>query len=717
WHYSSDPASITSITSPVTVNEYDDVSLTCTADSNPEPDNFNWSYMNGTTVTLTSTASADGFSLSTSITTITYQQAGMYTCTAGNGIGTVASAGTNVTVEYTPKFNLPPDPYPAAIGADVSMECSAFAVPNKISFSWSKNETTLINSSRITIQSSGGTSVLSIGGVVQGDYGTYNCTATNGKGSSTTTRTLQPLGPPNSPTGLRVLYKNIEFEVRITWTANFNGGLDTTHTIQLTKAGEDQWRDVGSREQTASEQRRTFNVTLDLKSQEFVAGDYQIRINTSNDRGWALSVPGPVDLKLEDVNQILYGRMTTGADWVEALKNRESAEFRQTAGLWERNLNKVFRDLVGYQGSTIRQFSQGSVVGDFEAVVAQSESQDAIAAFQTQVNRGSVGDLTVVKEGTSISDQQQSVGGGTDNTTVIIIAAVVCGVVFLAIIGVGVFVFRRWKSTNKQPGQIHQNNMELDLVRGDADGGYQSLKIPNRRTSDHTYQGLMARSGNETSPDATYEDVKTQSEFPRNQLDIKEELGQGEFGSVYKAEAWKISGNTGVTTVAVKELKGMTSPASSTAFFKELSVLKLLGTHPNVVSFLGFCTDAEPFYLLLEYVSGGSLQSNLRTSRTQQTYGNLHGGSKSLSSRDLTKFAWDVAKGMSFLSGKKIIHRDLATRNVLVSADRTCKVSDFGFSREGDEYERTIKVSTADFTFQESNICLRAIQQYAVDIS
>ena len=62
----------------------------------------------------------------------------------------------------------------------------------------------------------------------------------------------------------------------------------------------------------------------------------------------------------------------------------------------------------------------------------------------------------------------------------------------------------------------------------------------------------------------------------------------------------------------------------------------------------------EPLYLLLEYVSGGSLLSNLRTSRSQQTYENLHGGSKSLSSRDLTKFAWDVANGMSFLSTKKV---------------------------------------------------------------
>ncbi|CAH1247467.1 RET [Branchiostoma lanceolatum] len=660
------PASITSISDPVMVDEYDDVSLTCIADSNPAPDTFNWTYMNG--LSLAGDLSNQGLTLTTTIPAITYQQAGTYTCTAGNGIGTVASAGTNVTVEYPPKFYPPPDPYPAAIGADVSMQCAAFAVPDKITFTWSKDGVVLTNSSRITILSSGEASVLSISGVVEGDYGTYNCTAENEKGSATTTRTLQPHGPPDSPTGLRVLSKNTEFEVNIIWTAGLNGGLDTTHTVQLTKTGADQWGDFGRWEQPASQQRRTFNVTLDLKAQE--AGNYQIRIIASNTQGEAWS--DPVDLKLEGTNQRLYGRMTRDLVWEEALKDTESAQFRQKAALWERNLDKVFSSFVGYEGSMITQFSQGSVVGDFEAVVAQSETQAAIEAFETQVNSGSVGDLTVVKEGSTITEEQLSEG---DNTTTII-AVVVSGVVLLAIIAVAVLFVRRRKSANQKPAENQPNTMELDHVPDATDDGYQSLKIPHRRT---------------TTPEVTYEDVKTTLEFRRNQLDIKEELGQGEFGNVYKAEAWKISGKTGVTTVAVKELKGLTGLAAATAFFKELAVLKQIGTHPNVVSFLGCCTDTDPFYLLLEYVSGGSLQCTLRTSRTQQTYGNLHGGSKSLSSRDLTKFAWDVAKGMSFLSSKKILHRDLATRNVLVSADRTCKVSDFGFSREGDEYERTTK--------------------------
>ncbi|XP_078584636.1 fibroblast growth factor receptor-like [Branchiostoma floridae x Branchiostoma japonicum] len=284
----------------------------------------------------------------------------------------------------------------------------------------------------------------------------------------------------------------------------------------------------------------------------------------------------------------------------------------------------------------------------------------------------------------------ESTGGteaGGNQTTVIIIVVAVCGLVLVAIIAVTLFVVRRRKPAHEEPVENHPNPLELDRVGGNTNDGYQSLRIP--QTS--AYQGLTAHSAieNETTPGATYEDVKLPFEFPRDRLEIKERLGEGEFGEVYKAEAWRIASKPGTTTVAVKTVKMNYGPASLTVFNKELAILKVLGTHRNVLSFLGCCTDTEPFYLLLEYVSGGSLQSNLRTSRTQQTYGNLHGCSKSLSSRDLTKFAWDVAKGMTFLASKKIIHRDLATRNVLVAADKTCKVSDFGFSREGDAYEST----------------------------
>lgn len=46
----------------------------------------------------------------------------------------------------------------------------------------------------------------------------------------------------------------------------------------------------------------------------------------------------------------------------------------------------------------------------------------------------------------------------------------------------------------------------------------------------------------------------------------------------------------------------------------------------------------------------------------------------------------DTAAGMCYLESKNCIHRDLAARNCLVGKDNIVKISDFGMSREEEEY-------------------------------
>ena len=49
-------------------------------------------------------------------------------------------------------------------------------------------------------------------------------------------------------------------------------------------------------------------------------------------------------------------------------------------------------------------------------------------------------------------------------------------------------------------------------------------------------------------------------------------------------------------------------------------------------------------------------------------------------SRSNRRYCHDVACGMHYLSSRRIVHRDVAARNVLLDSTKTCKVADFGLS-------------------------------------
>jgi len=74
--------------------------------------------------------------------------------------------------------------------------------------------------------------------------------------------------------------------------------------------------------------------------------------------------------------------------------------------------------------------------------------------------------------------------------------------------------------------------------------------------------------------------------------------------------------------------------------------------------------------ILTEFLESGSLDHFLKVRKGQLTIIQLLG------------MARGVASGMVYLSEVNFIHRDLAARNILVGENMSCKVSDFGLSRE-----------------------------------
>lgn len=142
-------------------------------------------------------------------------------------------------------------------------------------------------------------------------------------------------------------------------------------------------------------------------------------------------------------------------------------------------------------------------------------------------------------------------------------------------------------------------------------------------------------------------------EFPKSQLVLDVTLGEGEFGKVIKAYATNIQERPGLTTVAVKMLKNSANSVELLALLSEFQLLQEV-CHPNVIRLLGACTQESPM-IIIEYAKHGSLRNYLRLSRKLECHGiEFTDGVEPITVKDVLSFAWQICKGMTYLTEIKV---------------------------------------------------------------
>ncbi|KAJ4749486.1 Leucine-rich repeat protein kinase family protein [Rhynchospora pubera] len=145
---------------------------------------------------------------------------------------------------------------------------------------------------------------------------------------------------------------------------------------------------------------------------------------------------------------------------------------------------------------------------------------------------------------------------------------------------------------------------------------------------------------------------------------LKNKIGTGGFGSVYLGLL------ENEFQVAVK-IRSQSSKQGVKEFMAEAENLARVH-HKNLVSLVGYCIDNRFMALVYEYMPEGNLHDKIKDNE------------KPLAWKQRLQIAYESALGLEHLHmacNPPLIHRDVKTSNILLSANLEAKLSDFGLSR------------------------------------
>ncbi len=156
---------------------------------------------------------------------------------------------------------------------------------------------------------------------------------------------------------------------------------------------------------------------------------------------------------------------------------------------------------------------------------------------------------------------------------------------------------------------------------------------------------------------------------PIQGYEILEVLGRGGMGVVYKARQTQLN-----RVVALKMiLSGGNASAEDLARFQSEAHAVAKMQHPNILQIYDIGQrDGKPFFSL-EFVDGGTLQRKLEKNP--------------MNPRAAAKLVETIARALHYAHEKGILHRDIKPANVLLAADGSPKIADFGLAKALDREE------------------------------
>jgi serine/threonine-protein kinase len=140
----------------------------------------------------------------------------------------------------------------------------------------------------------------------------------------------------------------------------------------------------------------------------------------------------------------------------------------------------------------------------------------------------------------------------------------------------------------------------------------------------------------------------------RDRYQVLKALGQGGFGATFLAKDESLPGHP---PCVIKQLRPATTgshilPMARELFEREARTLGKIGNHPQVPRLLDYFEDNQQFYLVQEYISGSTIQQEIKRSGP-------------LSEAGTKQFLSEILPLLQYIHSNQVIHRDIKPANLI----------------------------------------------------
>ncbi|KAM9093732.1 muscle, skeletal receptor tyrosine-protein kinase isoform 5-T5 [Sarcophilus harrisii] len=562
---------------------------------------------------------------------------GIYCCTANNGVGVAAESCGALQVKMKPKITRPPINVKIIEGLKAVLPCTTMGNP-KPSVSWIKGDTILRENARIAILESGS---LRIHNVQREDAGHYRCVAKNSLGTAYSKLVMLEVEEESEPEQDTKVFARI---LRAPESHNVTFG--SVVTLRCTATGIPvptiTWLENGNAVSAGSILESVKDRVIDSQLQLLITKPGLFTCIATNKHGEKFSTvkaAATVSISAWREHCLAVKDLFCTKEWL-------TLEEKSHKGLYKSGLHLLTLP---------------------ECTKLPSMHREPMAC--TKVPH-LVSPMVTVKPSADIPDRSSSSAFSPTYSMTVIIAIIssfaVIGFLTMTVLLCCRRRRRQWKNKKRESATPTLTTLpsELLLDRLHPNPMYQRMPL------------LL--------------NPKLLSlEYPRNNIEYVRDIGEGAFGRVFQARAPGLRPYEPFTMVAVKMLKEEAS-ADMQADFQREAALMAEFDHPNIVRLLGVCAIGKPMCLLFEYMAYGDLNEYLRNMSPRTVCNLSHSnlatrvrlsGPPPLCCAEQLCIARQVAAGMAYLSERKFVHRDLATRNCLVGNNMVVKIADFGLSR------------------------------------